>query len=498
MDGAVILEMRNIHKRFSGVYALNGVSLTLRRGEVHALVGENGAGKSTLMKVLVGMYPPDQGEILFNGERVSFRSIRDTRKAGISMIFQEFNQVKHLRVMENIYLGREPKTRLGQVDFKKMYSDTKAILDRIGVDIDPKEKVSSLTVAKLQLVEIAKALSYNAGIIIMDEPTSALSNAEIDNLMRIVKDLRSEGKAIVFISHKLNEIYGVCDHVTVLRDGHFIHSGKVADIPSDTLIKMMVDREIKEMFPKLEAKIGEVVLEVKDLARKGEFENISFTLKKGEILGLAGLMGAGRTEIAESIVGARRLDKGEVYLNGKRVFIRQPKDAIEKGIAMVPEDRKRNGLVLKLTVRQNILMSAYKKCMKSFYLSRALEKKYIGDYAKLLEIKMSGDGQVCANLSGGNQQKVVVSRVLNADPQIIILDEPTRGIDVKTKSEIHRLMSLLAQQGKAILMISSELPEILGMSDRVIVLHEGVLTGELSREEADQNKIMQFAVGQGL
>ncbi|MGI6669693.1 MAG: sugar ABC transporter ATP-binding protein [Acetivibrionales bacterium] len=495
MAGEIILEMKNIHKRFQGVYALNDVSFTLRRGEVHALVGENGAGKSTLMKILAGLYQPDQGEIVLNGEKVVFRSVKDAQKAGISMIFQEFNQVKYMTVMENVYLGREPMTRLKQVDYKKMYADTKEILDKLEVDIDPRKRVFDLTVAKIQLVEIVKAISFNSDIIIMDEPTSALSDTEIENLMRIVRNLRDEGKAIVFISHKLEEIYGVCDRVTVLRDGYFIGSDMVASIGINDLIKMMVDREITEMFPKYKAEIGEVVLEVKNLCRRGEFENVSFKLHKGEILGLAGLMGAGRTEIAESIVGMRKLDSGEIYLNGSKIAIKQPKDAVRRGIVLVPEDRKKNGLVLKLSIKNNILMSSVERCVKTGSIRKNLEKKYVSKYIELLEIKTSGYNQVCANLSGGNQQKVVISRVLNADPQIIILDEPTRGIDVKTKSDVHRLMSQLARQGKAIIMISSELPEILGMSDRIIVLHEGRVTGELKREEADQKTIMRYAVG---
>lgn len=495
MSGDIILEMKGIHKRFQGVHALNGVNFTLRKGEVHALVGENGAGKSTLMKILVGLFPPNEGEIVLRGKKVTFKSIRDTRDAGISMIFQEFNQVKYMNVMENIYLGREPLNRLKQIDYAKMYKDTKNVLDKIGVNIDPKAKVADLTVAKNQLVEIAKAISYNSDIIIMDEPTSALSNTEIDNLLKIVRSLKDEGKSIVFISHKLEEIYGVCDHVTVLRDGNFIGTDKVKNISAKQLIKMMVDRDITELFPKIKVDIGEVVFEVKDLTIEGQFKDISFQLRKGEILGLSGLMGAGRTEIAEAIVGERKLDKGEIFLHGKKINIKLPKHAIEQGIAMIPEDRKKNGLVLKLTVKQNILMSSLKRCLKTGFLRKSLEKKYVNQFAKMLEIKMSNENQVSGNLSGGNQQKVVVSRVLNADPDIIILDEPTRGIDVKTKSEIHRLMSQLAQQGKSIIMISSELPEILGMSDRIIVLHEGEISGELSCEEADQNVIMRYAVG---
>ena len=491
-----ILEMRNIHKHFQGVYALNGVDLILRKGEIHALVGENGAGKSTLMNILVGLIPPDQGEIILKGKRVKFDSIRDTQKAGISMIFQEFNQVKYMRVMENIYLGREPLDKLKRIDYKKMYTDTKSILDRIGVDIDPKARVSSLTVAKNQLIEIAKALSYDSDIIIMDEPTSALSNTEIENLIKIVQGLRDEGKAVIFITHKIPEIYSTCDRITVLRDGRFIGTDVIENIDKPALIKMMVDREINEMFPKLEAEIGDVVFEVKNLTRKNEFTDISFHLKKGEILGLSGLMGAGRTEIAEAIVGARKLDSGAIYLNGKKVNIRMPKDAIDKGIAMIPEDRKKNGLVLKLNVKENILMSALKKYIKFGYIRKKMERESIQKYAQMLEIKMPNENQISGNLSGGNQQKVVVSRVLNAEPDIIILDEPTRGIDVKTKADIHRLMSQLAAKGKAIIMISSELPEILGMSDRIIVLHEGRISGELTRKEADQSLIMQYATGQ--
>ena len=411
------------------------------------------------------------------------------------MIFQEFNQVKHLSVMENVYLGREPLTKTKLVDYKKMARDTKAILDTIGVDINPRARVSDLTVAKLQLVEIAKAISYHAGIIIMDEPTSALSDTEIESLMKVVRTLKNEGKAIVFISHKLDEISGLCDHVTVLRDGHFIGSDQVKNVSVNELIKMMVDREITEMFPKCKGVIGEVVLEVKNLTRQGEFKDVSFCLHQGEILGLAGLMGAGRTEVAESIVGARKPDSGEIYFKGQKIVNHQPKDAIQRGIVMVPEDRKKNGLILKLSVKQNILMSSLKRCEKNGYLRKHLERSFVDKYVKMLEIKMRNSNQACAYLSGGNQQKVVVARVLNAEPEIIILDEPTRGIDVKTKSEIHRLMSELARQGKAIIMISSELPEILGMSDRIIVLHEGKLSGEVSREAADPKKIMQYAVG---
>lgn len=490
----IVLEMKNISKRFGGVQALSDVDFTLRRGEVHALVGENGAGKSTLMKILIGMYNSDSGSILLHGREVGGHDIRKMRDAGVAMIFQEFNQVKVMSVMENIYLGREPTTPLGSVDFARMYADSKKLLEELGLDLNPKTRIGDLTVAKLQLVEIVKALSLNAEIIIMDEPTSALSKNEIEYLTAMVHSLRDQGKSIVFISHKMEEVFGVCDRVTVLRDGNFIHSGMVADIAERDLIRHMVDRDVTELFPKQECVIGDVVLEARNLTVDGVFTDISFKLHEGEILGIAGLMGAGRTELMEAVVGARKLDGGELYLRGERIYNRSPGDSIRRGIAMVPEDRKKDGVFLKLGIRDNILMSSLHKCIKGGMLRKNLEERYCAEYEKKLEIKCQDFAQVCGNLSGGNQQKVALSRVLNVDPDVIILDEPTRGIDVKTKSEIHRLMSALAGTGKAVLMVSSELPEILGMSDRILVLHEGLLTGVLDRKDATAERIMDFAV----
>ncbi|MGI6763984.1 MAG: sugar ABC transporter ATP-binding protein [Anaerovoracaceae bacterium] len=494
MENDVILEMKNIHKRFGGVHALCNVNLTLRSGEIHALVGENGAGKSTLMKILIGLYKPDSGEIVFDGKKVEFKSVKDAQDMGISMIFQEFNQVKVMTVMENIYLGREPRTKSGAVDFKKMYRDSKELLLKLGVDLDPQTYIRDLTVAKHQLVEIVKAISLNARIIIMDEPTSALSQKEIDYLHAMVRALRDQGKTIVYISHKMEEIFRICDTVTVLRDGRFIHTGKVSEISEKELIFMMVDRDVSELFPKQPSKIGEVILEVKNFTIPGKFHDISFQLRRGEILGVAGLMGAGRTELMEAIIGERQVSGGEIYLHGKKINNRIPGDAIARGIAMVPEDRKKNGVFLRLNVKNNILMSSFGKCMKGISICEKLENKYMDEYREKLDIKTSSPKQICQNLSGGNQQKVAVARVLNSEPEIIILDEPTRGIDVRTKSEIHRLMSALACTGKAVLMVSSELPEILGMSDRILVLHEGTMTGILDRSEATADKIMELAV----
>lgn len=497
MSHDVILEMKNIDKRFDGVHALDDISLTLRKGEVHALLGENGAGKSTLMKILIGLYSPDLGEVLLEGNRVNFTSISDALNAGISMIFQELNQVQTMTVMENIFLGREPRNRWGEVDFKKMYRDSLEMLEKLGVKMDPKAVIGELSVAKQQLVEIVKAISYNAKIIIMDEPTSALSDAEIQYLLSKIRELRDAGTTIVYISHKMDEIYDVCDRVTVLRDGKFIHSGELEGLPEAQLIRMMVDRDVSELFPKLEAEIGEPVFEVKGLSSKGCFSDVSFSLRKGEILGFAGLMGAGRTELMEAIVGMRPLDAGEMFFKGQKIVNKIPKDALKNGIFMVPEDRKQRGILAKLSVRDNILLSNYPKCVKFGTIVKALEKKQSDEYVEKLNVKCASVHQACAHLSGGNQQKVVVSRVLNAEPEVIIVDEPTRGIDVKTKSDIHLLISQLAQQGKSIIMVSSELPEVMGMSDRVVVMHEGEVTGVFDRNEATADKIMYAAVGAG-
>jgi ABC-type sugar transport system ATPase subunit len=497
MDEMNILEMQNIHKNFGGIYALKNVNFNVKKGEIHALMGENGAGKSTLMKILIGMFAPNKGEIFLNNKKVQFNCIKDALENGIAMIFQEFNISPYMTVAENIYLGREPgnKNFKFSVDYKKMNEDTTKLLEKIGVEISPEQKVGELPVAKIQLVEIAKALSFNSRIIIMDEPTSALSNKEIENLFSIIKALKQQGITVIYISHKLDEIFKICDRVTVLRDGEYIGTQEIVKTNQSELIKMMVGREIKELFPKKEAAVSDVVLEVKNLKREGEFEDISFQLRKGEILGLAGLMGAGRTEVVEAIFGYRKLDKGEIYIKGKKAVIRRPEDAIRHGIVLVPEDRKRLGLILTMSVNDNIILSALKKCIKRIFIQRKIEQKSVAELSDLLQIKMYNSKQVSSSLSGGNQQKVVVARTLFANPDIIILDEPTRGIDVKTKSEIHLLMSELACQGKAVLMVSSEMPEVLGVSDRIIVLHEGRISGEFSRAEADQEKVFMLAMG---
>ena len=494
-DRKVIAELRDISKHFYGVKALENVSMALREGEIHALVGENGAGKSTLMKILIGMYQPDSGQIVLDGEEVTFNSALDTRNKGISMIFQEFMQVKHMKVMENIFLGREPKNRFGSIDFNAMKKETIRILDHLNLDIDPEAYMYQLTVAKHQLIEIAKAVAFDARIIIMDEPTSALSQQEINNLLKIVLELKNEGRSIIFISHKMEEIYSICERVTILRDGHLIHTGKVSEIEEREMIRMMVDRDVSSLFPKMEAEIGETILSVRHLTRKGEFDDISFDLRKGEILGIGGLMGAGRTELVQCIMGVTKPDSGSIFLNGRKVVHKEPYYAVKNKMVLITEDRKNTGLILKLSVRDNVLLSSLNKCMKHGYLNKQLEGKSVKTYTQKLEIKTRNEYTICADLSGGNQQKVAIAKALNAEPDIIILDEPTRGIDVKTKSDIHRIISELACQGKAIIMVSSELPELMGMSDRIIVLHEGDYTGQLDRIDFTSEKIMTLAVG---
>ena len=489
-----ILRAEKIEKNFGGIKALDKVSFFLRRGSVHAVMGENGAGKSTLMKILLGYHRQDGGEIFVNDRSVSFRSTGDALDAGISMIYQELNPVPYMTVADNIFLGREPLNKWGMVDYQKMWDDTAKLFDEIGIDIAPKTLVTELTVAKIQLVEIAKAVSYNSEVLVMDEPTSALSRREIEHLFEVVRGLNKKGVSIVYISHKLDEVYEICEDVTILRDGRLIDAGSLSDINEEALVSMMVGQEVKEMFPWQETEKGEVVLEVRGLTRKGEFENISFSLRRGEILGIAGLVGAGRTEVAETIYGMRRAESGEILINNKKVNISHPKNALENKIVLVSEDRKNHGLVLMLSIAKNIVLPSLKKCVKRLFIDPAVEKQDVSEMMTKLQIKAAGQHQQVSSLSGGNQQKVVVAKILYADPEIIILDEPTRGIDVKTKSEIHLLMSNLAKEGRAVLMISSELPEVMGMSDRIIVMSQGKIAGELSRTDASQEKILTMAM----
>ncbi|MCM3704662.1 MULTISPECIES: sugar ABC transporter ATP-binding protein [Bacillaceae] len=499
MTGQNILQMQNIHKAFGGVIALDNVSFNVKKGSVHALMGENGAGKSTLMKILLGINKPDQGTICIDNKEVTWDKPSDALAAGISMIHQELNPVPHLSIAENIFLGREPiNKRTGFIDYKRMNEETSHLLKELDLQVAPTELVANLSVAKIQLIEIAKAISYQAQIVVMDEPTSAISNKEVDKLFQIIQKLKTNGVTVIYISHKMEEVFSICDDVTVLRDGSFIGTESIREINMNQLVSMMVGRKIEDVFPQVTHNTGEVILKANNLESKGLFQNISFQLKKGEILGFAGLMGAGRTEIMEAIFGLRKLDKGELIYKGKKVIFKHPQDAVKNKIILVPEDRKNSGLVLNHSIRQNISLTTIGNYTQKGLIKAKKERSVVERIIEKLRIKVSNMEQSASSLSGGNQQKVVLAKCLLSDPEIIILDEPTRGIDIKAKSEIYKIINELAQQGKGIIMISSEMPEILGLSDRILVLHQGQITGELLKKDATQEKILQLAMGRNV
>ena len=492
-----LLEMQNICKSFPGVKALQDVRFQLLPGEVHVLMGENGAGKSTLMKIVAGIYEKDEGSIRLKGREVHFSNPSDAIQSGISMIHQELMPIPYLSVAENIFLGREPLTLFRTIDKKKLEKQTLELFEYIDVDINPRSLMADLSVAEMQMVEIARATSCNSDIIIMDEPTSAITDQEVENLFRIIRQLKSTGVGIIYISHKMDEIFEIGDRITVFRDGEYVETCLMKGLDRSRLISMMVGREMTEIFPKTECEISETILEVEHLKLKGCFDDISFSLKKGEILGLAGLMGAGRTEIVETLFGIRKKEKGRIYKNGCEIQIKNPADAIRNGLAIVSEDRKEVGLVLKMSVGSNLTLTTlrdYTRWGQVMKISR--EKAVIREQIKKLTIKTPGEDQLVSTLSGGNQQKVVIGKWLLNQPDILIMDEPTRGIDVAAKAEIHKLICRLACQGKAIILISSELPEIIGMCDRVLVMHEGRLTGEVDRKDFCQEGIMHLATGQ--
>jgi putative ribose/galactose/methyl galactoside import ATP-binding protein len=491
----VILRMQGIRKTFPGVVALDNVNLDVRSGTVHSLMGENGAGKSTLMKCLIGMYTPDEGTVELAGDIVRFKDTKDGLEHGISMIHQELSPVPEMMVAENIWLGREPRGRLGLLSPAAMFRKTRELFDEWKIDIDPRARMKDLTVSKQQMVEIAKAISYDAKIIIMDEPTSAIPEREVAHLHGMIKRLTDFGVAIIYITHKMDEVFRISDDITVFRDGKHVGSYPAKELDRDKLIKLMVGRELTDLFPKEEAEIGEVVLSVQGLNRGAVVKDVSFELHRGEILGLAGLMGAGRTEVLETIFGIEKADSGEVVLNGRALRIKQPSDAIRAGMALLTEDRKLNGIMGVLSVRDNITAAALPRYSPRGVLHVGEMRKDSEDQREKLRIKTPSLSQLIKNLSGGNQQKALISRWLLTVPDVLMIDEPTRGIDVGAKSEIHRLMSMLAQEGKAIIMVSSELPEVLGMSDRILVMHEGRISGELSREEANQESVMHLATG---
>jgi rhamnose transport system ATP-binding protein len=491
-----MIELRDAAKSYGAVRALHDGNLSLRAGEVRALMGENGAGKSTLVKVLGGVVRRDAGEMLVDGTSVDFHSPHDARDAGIAVIYQEPTLFPDLSVAENVVMGYHPLGALKRIDRGAMHRQVQGLLDRLGVRLDPERPVRGLSIADQQIVEIAKALSFDARVLIMDEPTAALSGPEVERLFGVVRTLREHGSAVLFISHRLEEVFAVCDTVTVMRDGAVVHDAAIADITPDELVRRMVGRELTALFPKQDAKVGEPVLSVHRLTREGVFFDISFDVRAGEIVALAGLVGAGRSEVARAIFGIDRADAGHVEVAGNRLAPGRPLAAMRAGIGFVPEDRRQQGLVMDLSIARNTALTRMRSLSRGGLIRSSAENGLAREWAARLQLKFHRLEDSVGTLSGGNQQKVVLGKWLATHPKLLIIDEPTRGIDVGTKAEVHRLLSELAGQGLAILMISSELPEVLGMADRVLVMHEGRLTGELSRAEADEESVIRLATGQ--
>lgn len=492
-----LLEMKDICKSFPGVKVLDHVQFSLQKGELHALMGENGAGKSTLMKILGGIYSKDQGSISIKGSVSDIPSPDAAAKLGITIIHQELKLVPHLTIMENIFLGREftyGKTRF--IHWRKMRQEANRYLSQLGMELDPGITAGELSVGQQQMVEIAKALSMNAEILVLDEPTAALTDREIEALFQVIEGLKQKGVGMIYISHRMEEIFRVCDRITVLRDGQYVGTKVTKETNMDELVHMMVGREIKDRFPKIEVQPGEELLRVESLSQIGKLHNISFSVRAGEIVGIAGLMGAGRTELAKALNGILPIDGGRISVNGQEVKLKRPSDAIAAGIALVTEDRKEEGLVLPLTVRDNVSLPNHAAISKYGFINRKKEQELADHTIRKLGVKTAGSEQIIGSLSGGNQQKVVIGKWLATSPKVLILDEPTRGVDIGAKKEIYDLMNQLAKQGVAIIMISSELPEVLGMSDRILVMHEGRITGEFNRDQqVTQEEIMHAATG---
>ena len=492
------VELRDAAKSYGAVRALRDGDLAIRGGEVRGLMGENGAGKSTLVKVLGGVVRRDGGEMLVAGEPVDFASPHDARDAGLAVIYQEPTLFPDLSVAENVVMGYHPLGALGRIDRRSMHRQVADLLDRLGVTLDPDRPVRGLSIADQQIVEIAKALSFDARVLIMDEPTAALSGPEVERLFTVVRALKEQGAAVLFISHRLEEVFSICDTVTVMRDGAVVHDGRLAEMTSDELVRRMVGRELSDLFPKQAAEIGSTVLTVERLTREGVFFDVSFSVRAGEILALAGLVGAGRSEVARAIFGIDRPDAGHVELDGKRLPPGRPLAAMRAGLGFVPEDRRQQGLVMDLSIARNATLTRLGKLTRLGLIRPGAENRLASEWAARLQLKFHRLGDPVDVLSGGNQQKVVLAKWLATEPRVLIVDEPTRGIDVGTKAEVHRLLSELAGRGVAVLMISSELPEVLGMADRVLVMHEGRLTEELSREEADEERVIRAATGQAV
>ena len=494
--GDVIVSMEHITKEFPGVKALDDVKFNLRAGEVMALLGENGAGKSTLMKILSGVYSLDQGSLKIFGKDYESLTPSSAREAGVAIIHQELNMCKDLTVAQNMFLGREERKGF-VLNNSNMEDIARKYLGELGVDISPDEIVGELPVSKQQMIEIAKALSINAKILIMDEPTSALTSREIDELFNIIRKLKSQGCGIVYISHRLEELAHITDRVTIMRDGHYITEGNFTDFTMDEIIANMVGREIKDLFPKPEVKIGDEMLRIEHLSRTGYFKDVSFNVHAGEIVGLTGLVGAGRTEVVESVCGITNPDEGKVYLEGKEVHIKQPSDAMKEGIILLPEDRQKEGLIMSWGLGRNVTLPTISKYAKNGFNDEKTERDLSKRLLEEVDTKAVDIFQPASSLSGGNQQKVVVAKALSQEMKVVIMDEPTKGVDVGAKAEIYAIMGDLAKKGYAIILISSEMPEILGMSDRIVVMCNGRKTGELGRGEATQEMILELAMEKG-
>lgn len=498
MNRKYILKMENISKSFPGVKALDNVSFYVKFATVHALVGENGAGKSTLMNILMGIYPDYDGEIKYNDAKIKNKNVSEIMKMGISMIHQDLKYIPNMTVAENIFLGREPVKKLGFLNKKIIKNRTKELLENFDIDIDPTQPMKDLSVAEKQIIEIIKAISYNSNLIIMDEPTSAISNKEINRLFKFIKDLKNKGVSIIYISHKLNEIFEIADEITVLRNGEKIGTYSTRNISENDLIFYMLGDNLDNYFSdKKNSYISSVKMSIKNLTKHGVFRDITFYVRRGEVLGIAGLMGAKRTDVAKSIFGLENYDSGEIFIDNKKVNIKTPYDAMSYGIGLISEDRKELGLVLSLSVSNNIILPNTKLCSWGPFILKRKKKELVDYQIKNLAIKTTTSEQKVKNLSGGNQQKVVIAKVLLSQADILILDEPTKGIDIGAKSEIYKLISELASEGKSIIMISSEIMEILKVSDRVIVLHAGELTAELIASEITQENILKYAMGLG-
>ncbi|MBN6188085.1 sugar ABC transporter ATP-binding protein [Aneurinibacillus sp. BA2021] len=491
-----LIEMKGISKAFGKVSVLKDVSFSLEKGEIHALMGENGAGKSTLMKILTGIYQKDEGSIRVRGQEVNVSSPKEAEQLGIAVIHQELNIIPQLTVMENMFLGRDLcYGKTGILRTREMKKRTQAYLEKLGVHIDPDMEAGRLSIGQQQMIEIARALSLNAEVLIMDEPTAALTEREIEALFKVMRELRAQGVGIVYVSHRMEEIFAICDRISVLRDGTFVGTEAIAETDLETIVRMMVGRQLGDRFPDRETVIGEERLRVENLGDGETIANISFSARRGEVLGIAGLMGAGRTEVARALFGVSEKRQGKIFLDGKEVDIRKPDDAIAHGIAFVTEDRKGQGLVLGLSIRENIALTNLETLARNGIVSASKEARLVADMIQRLNIKASSGEQTVKSLSGGNQQKVVFGKWLGIKPKVLILDEPTRGVDIGAKKEIYHIMNQLTAEGVTILMISSELPEVLGMSDRILVMHEGRLATIMDKTQATQEKIMHAATG---